>query len=114
MYLCNIYTCRQAQSLETTKKWLCQLCKFAGMEAFGKMPLTLLRPLRNWRNWKGAKLVVISSQLAQVMEYTEIDPATEGFNKAQWKKTCCFLCFFGVMFSSLFDSILLRLAFAFG
>lgn len=41
---------------------------------------------------------VISSQLAQVMEYTEIDPATEGFNKAQWKKpvaSCVFLvsCF---------------------
>ena len=86
------------------------------MEAFGKMPLTLLRPLRNWRNWKGAKLIGKNlHNLPQVMEYTEIDPATEGFNKAQWKKKPVASCvFFGVMFSSLFDSILLRLAFAFG
>lgn len=98
MYLCNIYTCRQAQSLETTKKWgLCQLfsvCRYGGLWQ-DAIDIIEARP----RNWKGAKLGAKSSQLAQVMEYTEIDPATEGFNKAQWEKNLLLLVvFFGVMF----------------
>ena len=110
-YLCAIciyiYTCRQAQSLETTKKWLWKLCKFAGMEAFGKMPLTLLRPLRNW---KGAKLGYIFTTCPGHGIYRNRSSYWR-LQQGSMEKNLLLLVFFGVMFSSLFDSILLRLAF---
>ena len=87
--------------------------------------LQVWRPLArcHWHYWGHCGIgrvqnSVISSQLAQVMEYTEIDPATEGFNKAQWKRSvaCCARFWFFLVSCLLFYLIafLLRLAFALG